>query len=120
MKNYKFDQNNSGGSFTVNNDLCENVIIEANSENEAIEKAESLGIYFNGVSDGCDCECCGDRWYKPSEMIFPFEYGSNLTFNTLEEYCDYLSRRHSFTDPCVIVHYADDSKKSFTSKSSIT
>lgn len=20
-------------------------------------------IYFNGVEDGRDCECCGDRWF---------------------------------------------------------
>jgi hypothetical protein len=25
--------------------------------------AESIGMYFDGCSDGRDCSCCGDRWY---------------------------------------------------------
>ena len=59
---YEFNQNNSGGSFVVNDKLCHRLFIEADSSNEAIAKAEDLGCYWNGVEDGLDCPCCGDRW----------------------------------------------------------
>ena len=61
---YQFRQNNSGGSFTINEDVDINVLIQANSASEANEIAPYVGIYFNGVNDELDCECCGDRWYK--------------------------------------------------------
>lgn len=59
---YEFDQNNSGGHFVTNDTLCHRLFIEADSANEAISKAEELGCYWNGVDDGLDCPCCGDRW----------------------------------------------------------
>lgn len=62
---YTFRQNNSGGKFVENNDLAVNTVIEANSLKEAINKAEEIGIYFDGCDDGIDCPCCGDRWYRP-------------------------------------------------------
>lgn len=65
---YIFDQNNSGGSFDVNDNVAEYVIIEANNNEEANDKAEDIGIYFNGVNQGLDCDCCGDRWYPTSEF----------------------------------------------------
>lgn len=62
---YEFNQNNSGGSFVVDDKVCHNLFIESNSLDEAIVKAESLGCYWNGVADGIDCPCCGDRWHSP-------------------------------------------------------
>ena len=59
---YHFNQNNSGGWYHNNKDLCHHVIIEAENAAEANELAESIGIYFNGVEDNLDCSCCGDRW----------------------------------------------------------
>lgn len=59
---YTFRQNNSGGSFDRDADIDEVVIIEADSEDQANNKAEDIGIYFYGVRSGRDCECCGDRW----------------------------------------------------------
>ena len=61
-KFYTFIQNNSGGSFDVNDSVCEYVIIEAVSAEDANMRAENIGIYFNGCEDGYDCDCCGDRW----------------------------------------------------------
>ena len=63
---YTFSQNNSGGGFVVNDNVAEYVIIEADSCEEADDKAEEIGIYFNGCDDGQDCSCCGDRWYSQS------------------------------------------------------
>jgi len=68
-KFYEFEQNNSGGSFVVNERICHRIIIEAETEQQAIQKAEQLGCYWNGVEEGLDCPCCGDRWYSsPSEI----------------------------------------------------
>jgi hypothetical protein len=62
---YEFRQNNSGGSFDVNDKLCHVMIIEADTEAEAVNKAEELGCYWDDVvwtsADGrrdivLDCE----------------------------------------------------------------
>jgi hypothetical protein len=65
---YTYNQNNSGGKFHFNEEdgITHIVIIEADDVIEANFKAESVGIYFNGVEEGRDCECCGDRWYETS------------------------------------------------------
>jgi predicted 3-demethylubiquinone-9 3-methyltransferase (glyoxalase superfamily) len=62
MPFFLFSQNNSGGSFIVNDKVAEYVIIEANKASHANSDAEEIGIYFSGVSTGDDCGCCGDRW----------------------------------------------------------
>jgi hypothetical protein len=69
MNFYELSQNNSGGKFTVNEQLCHRLIIETEDERKAIHKAEELGCYWDGVEDGRDCSCCGDRWYKSADEI---------------------------------------------------
>lgn len=66
---YRFDQNNSGGSFDIEPDkgVGAEVFIEAANPKEANLKAEELGLYFDGVDDGRDCDCCGDRWSRASK-----------------------------------------------------
>jgi hypothetical protein len=62
LKWFTFRQNNSGGKFIINDNVDVFVIIQAHNATEANELAQRVGIYFNGVDDGYDCECCGDRW----------------------------------------------------------
>jgi hypothetical protein len=64
MNLYEFNQNNSGGYFVTDKNMCHRVFIEASNAREAIEKAEQLGCYWDGVSKGIDCSCCGNRWDK--------------------------------------------------------
>lgn len=64
LKWFTFHQNNSGGRFRVDADVDAYVIIQAHNADEANELAQRIGIYFNGVAEGYDCECCGDRWYR--------------------------------------------------------
>ena len=77
-KFYTFDQNNSGGGFGK---PAIHVIIEALNYEDANSRAEDIGLYFDGVASGNDCECCGDRWssqwrdYKASET--PKIYGQS-------------------------------------------
>jgi hypothetical protein len=42
---YTFCQNNSGGVFDIDDKVCEYVIIQALSVNDANHQAEQLGIY---------------------------------------------------------------------------
>lgn len=57
---FNFRQNNSGGFWSG----PRNVVVRADSPQQANQKALDSGVvYFNGVRDGRDCECCGDRWY---------------------------------------------------------
>ena len=61
MPFYHYDQNNSGGVFK---EPALNVFIEASSHEEADAVAEANGLYFDGVDEGRDCPCCGDRWSR--------------------------------------------------------
>ena len=67
---YVFQQNNSGGSWDIDelNGIGKIVIVEADNVDLAVEEALKIGLYFDGVKKGIDCECCGDRWYgSPDE-----------------------------------------------------
>ena len=72
---YTFHQNNSFGAWDGPLQIC----IEADSAKEAnqIAEAETV-IYFNGVIDDRDCDCCGDRWspvYDDDGHSIPKSYG---------------------------------------------
>lgn len=82
---FQYHQNNSGGSFIVNDEVTYDVIIEAASAAEADSKAETIGIYFDGVDKSIDCDCCGDRWYSQHGWMgadrgdeVPSHYGTPL------------------------------------------
>ena len=73
---YLFGQNNPGGKYFG----PKYVIIEAGDKDEANYIAvEWTAIYFDGVSSGLDCECCGDRW----EKIYKEELGYDNLSDTL-------------------------------------
>ena len=79
---YTFSQNNSFGDFEVDHarGISEFVTIEAESADQANERAEEIGLYFDGCDKGWDCECCGDRWLRVDEYIAtenPEVYGRN-------------------------------------------
>jgi len=74
MAFYTFYQNNSGGFFTG---PAQYVIIEAPNPKVADAMAEINGLYFDGVLDELDCDCCGDRWHRASDYdasAFPLIY----------------------------------------------
>lgn len=64
-KFYEFNQNNSGGSFDVDENVCHRVIIEAIDANHALAIFEPMIENQSG-----SCHCCGDRWstYDPDEI----------------------------------------------------
>jgi hypothetical protein len=107
-KFYHFDQNNSGGSFEVNDKVAHNVIIEAINPQHANQIAEGIGIYFDGCESGMDCSCCGDRWPRASDYDAaetPTIYGKPI-----EE------RREIFCrvgEPYCHVYYLNGDKKTY-------
>lgn len=101
---YDFRQNNSGGSFDFDGDrgISVSVIVEADSADEANERAEEIGLYFDGSGD---CECCGDRWSSQwrddAGDEVPSIYGQPIA-----EYTPHI--KWSEKDfPEVFVHYKD-------------
>jgi hypothetical protein len=57
---FTYDQNNTGGSYIVDDSVSRYVIVEADTYQQANDIAESIGLYFDGSGD---CDCCGNRWY---------------------------------------------------------
>jgi hypothetical protein len=106
---YAFNQNNSGGSFIMDDNVAHFVIIEADSVDAACDKAEEVGIYFDGIDKGYDCECCGDRWYQPwdSEET-PMIYG--------QDPADYEDMWTPEGKAYAYVYYKDGTKRSYIQK----
>lgn len=65
---FLFSQNNSGGRFDFDEDegITHHVVIEAKDAWLANQRAQHMGIYFDGCDSGRDCSCCGDRWDEVS------------------------------------------------------
>jgi hypothetical protein len=86
---FTYNQNNSGGSFQIDDSVDAFVVIEADNYEQANDIAESKGIYFNGVDKDMDCECCGDRWHPMSGdnegTTIPTLYGEPITKETLND-----------------------------------
>ena len=101
-KFYEFRQNNSGGSFDVDDDVCKWMFIEANDCEQANKIAQDLGVYFDGCDSGLDCDCCGDRWYEATESDYidlkaiSKSYKTELT--TIEDYAKLLVGKYGWGD----------------------
>jgi hypothetical protein len=65
MRLYRFMQNNSGGKFKA---PALTLYVEAESAVKANREATEHGVYYDGVDNGLDCACCGDRWRKVDEF----------------------------------------------------
>lgn len=101
---YEYDQNNSGGYFFIEDGITLVVWIQADSNEEADELAEKLGIYFNGCREGYDCECCGDRWYPAYKRNTKGEMIESLRLSK-----KYKERWVEEGEPWATVHFKDGS-----------
>lgn len=105
MAFYTYRQNNSGGEFKQNKNLDLFVIVEAHSAAHADLLAQDIGIYFDGVHDGLDCPCCGDRWYSA---------GCDKGADSPELYGKHPSEPYPFFESFkVLVHYLDGHVETF-------
>ena len=105
LKWYCFKQNNTGGFFIIDDKVCHNIYIEAVSFREAVEKAEELGCYWDGVSSGRDCPCCGDRWSKRIDDPIDLNEIQNKTFeaDVFDGYPDIVAKWNEMYDEFEIV-----------------
>lgn len=128
---YKYCQNNTGGSFDIDESVSINVWIQADSPIRANAIAvNEASIYFDGVARAIDCACCGDRWHELYETDMP-------DFKTLEQVLDYYEQDsilsytkevtktnleqlsawvNSENDPVVIIYLLDGTKHILRSK----
>lgn len=110
MAFYTFSQNNSGGTWELGDLITYWVIVEADSAQEANNRAQDLGIYFNGVAAGIDCECCGDRWWPEYNDGDP---EPNIFGTAPEEYHDWHAKP---TEVYCRVFYEDGLIKEYRKK----
>ncbi|MEE1835778.1 DUF7296 family protein [Streptomyces sp. SP17KL33] len=103
---FEFHQNNSGGGFDFDAErgISTNVIVEADDAEHANYRAKRIGLYFDGVENGDDCECCGDRWseaWRTDGDPVPSHYGTPL------DEAKYLMKWQAEGRPETFVHYSD-------------
>ena len=112
---YEFSQNNSFGSFVVDDKLCHRLFIEAESADKANDIARSMGVYFDGCSNGLDCDCCGDRWYRADKHeeidIDKLSSAYNKAFESVEDYAQYLANKYGWTMPDARIFYLSGETK---------
>lgn len=107
---FTYNQNNSGGSFQFDEKagISHYVIIEANTAEEADNRAEEIGLYFNGVDQDLDCPCCGDRWYPTFDSgdEIPSVYGEPVAINSKMDLPEY-NFKWMKNKPETFIHYLD-------------
>lgn len=127
---WEVSQCNTGGEFVQTDTLCHVMIVEADSEEEAKNRLENVGVDFcsddgsYGAYDTCGCcPCCGHRWYPSiNEVELGREYGrflkreESMQVNTIEDYAEWQLDGIAWTSPEVRVFYRDGSVKEFFGK----
>jgi hypothetical protein len=111
---FHYRQNNSGGKFFTDphSGIGVDVIIEANTADEADRRARGIGLYFDGCENGRDCSCCGDRWYRASKFDrseVPSHYGVPIEEAT--QWTDWTPN-----EPSGYIHYLNGSVEPFKLK----
>lgn len=101
---FEFSQNNSFGEWDHDPDtgIGYEVWIEATGPEHANERAEQIGLYF----DGSDCPCCGNRWHEtwgsgrddaPTTVDLIFDWGVPSYAHPLEgEFYQLTDRKARF------------------------
>lgn len=105
-----FIQNNSGGSFNFDEaaGITRFVIVEADDRDDANNRAENIGLYWDGCDKGMDCSCCGDRWNLQSTWIDMTAEAPSIYNQQITEYLEgHRSIRWMDAGKEVAVHYKD-------------
>jgi hypothetical protein len=106
MPFFHFDQNNSGGGYDADENVAQLVVIEAPNANAANIIAQEIGIYFDGIDNGMDCECCGNRWSR----AYDGEGESAPNEGRIAMHSSWKSQGN----PYAFVHFADGRKLSYS------
>jgi hypothetical protein len=103
---YRFDQNNPGGSFEVDENVSHIVYIQASSAKSANNRADDIyGMYFDGVESGRDCSCCGSRWYRADERDIVTDIDKDI-----QNYMRYGLFSGNDGDHVAVMYYANGNK----------
>lgn len=108
MAFFHFSQNNSGGSFDLNEEsgITHHVIIEAENSSKA---NQIMGELINDCWEGGDggyCSCCGERWHEQ----YSGDDGTDepMVYNLKpEDHEDFFMEKGK----SVCIHYADGKKE---------
>jgi hypothetical protein len=87
MREYEFIQHASPSMLESH---PKKVIISAENAEEANKFAEKQGIYFDGVINGSDCPCCGDRWSRAideTKTIILYNHACGWQDDSEDSYC---------------------------------
>jgi hypothetical protein len=108
MKFFHFSQNNSGGEFDFNEDagITHHVVIEAEDASDANQRAERIGLYFDGSGD---CPCCGNRW----DDQWTSDRGSDAPEVYNSPAAQYEGAGWMAEGKDIVVHYADGRREWF-------
>lgn len=107
---FLYRQNNSGGIF---DEPAVHVYVEADDTVEADRRAEELGIYFNGVESGYDCECCGDRWDYASSYSNVGEDAHEDLLKTLKIVVGFGGSLLWYGAPFALFYHKDGTKEQY-------
>ena len=102
---YEFKQNNSGGSFDINEDVSITIVIETMSFQDAVDK-----FFILTENQSASCPCCSKRWQIDEEDEHIIILKENQTLQ------EYLHEQLSFSlynhyPHKAIIHYLDGSKE---------
>lgn len=98
LKWFAFSQNNSGGFFEDDENVCEIVLIQAENAALAVAKADTF------MDNSNSCPCCGDRWsfwVDDSDGRDTPEYFGESVHDITKTWCREKA----------ILHYADGQKE---------
>jgi hypothetical protein len=87
MKEYTFKQNYSHGYL---NDMPKKITVKGENAEEANKLAEEQGVYFDGVINGSDCSCCGDRWSRAideTKTVILYNHACGWQDDSEDSYC---------------------------------
>ena len=74
--------------------------------NAAEKIGRDIGLYFDGVSLGKDCPCCGDRWYG----LWSDDGGDEVP-STYEKPIENLHPERVKGEDTIVVHFKDGTRQ---------
>jgi len=121
-----YEQRNVRAVYNVDPQKGLSAIVFIQAPNAAIAdlKAKTIGIYFDGVSTGIDCPCCGDRWARAefsaaTPEVFGFD-PSGVYHHTdaylptaVEAFARLTALLPSESDPIAYIHRFGESPRAF-------
>lgn len=107
-KFYEFRQNNSGGSFHVNENVTHFVFVEAYNGEDANSRAKQHGIYFNS---SYDCPCCGPRWESIDDRWDDYYQSIEEVYKRMNDYLRDYGGWMKADEPEAYIYFIDGSKE---------